>query len=250
MTVRGSGLILVLGSLVLGLGAAPAPAPAVNFAGQREDMVRLVQLETLMISSQTGVAELDPRVLAALRQVPREAFVPEALRPYAYEPHPLPVGYEQNLAAPLLVALMTHLVAPQPTDVVFETGTGAGYHAAVLSLLAAKVYSVEVVEPLADQAARILKDQGYDNVYVQAADGYYGWPAKAPFDAMVIKEAIDHVPAPLLQQLKRGGRMVIPVGPERGVQYLTLVTKDQDGRVHEQRIMPVRFSPLQGGERL
>jgi protein-L-isoaspartate(D-aspartate) O-methyltransferase len=250
MSVRGSGLVLVLGALVLGLGPAPVPVQAADLAEQREDMVRLVQLETLMISSQTGVAELDPRVLAALRHVPREAFVPEPLRPYAYEPHPLPVGHEQNLAAPLLVALMTHLVAPQPTDVVFETGTGAGYHAAVLSLLAAKVYSVEVVEPLADQAARVLKDQGYDNVYVQAADGYYGWPAKAPFDAMVIKEAIDHVPPPLLQQLKRGGRMVIPLGPERGVQTLTLVTKDQDGKVHQQGIMPVRFSPLQGGERL
>jgi protein-L-isoaspartate(D-aspartate) O-methyltransferase len=160
------------------------------------------------------------------------------------------VGYEQNLAAPLLVALMTHLVAPKPDDVAFETGTGAGYHAAVLSLLAAKVYSVEVVEPLADRSARVLKDQGYDNVFVRASDGYYGWPEKAPFDVMVIKEAIDHVPAPLLQQLKRGGRMVIPLGPEEGVQTLTLMTKDQDGKVHQQAIMPVRFSPLQGGERL
>jgi protein-L-isoaspartate(D-aspartate) O-methyltransferase len=250
MSVRARGLVLMLGSLGLGLGLWLVPARAADLAEQRDEMVRLVQLETLMISSQTGIAELDPRVLAALRQVPREAFVPEALRPYAYEPHPLPLGHEQNLAAPLLVALMTHLVALQPGDVVFETGTGAGYHAAVLSLLAAKVYSVEVVEPLADQAARVLKDQGYDNVFVQASDGYYGWPAKAPFDAMVIKEAIDHVPPPLLQQLKRGGRMVIPVGPEQGVQYLTLVTKDRDGKVHEQRIMPVRFSPLQGGERL
>jgi len=176
--------------------------------------------------------------------------VPEPLRPYAYEPHPLPVGYEQNLAAPLLVALMTHLAAPGPGDVVFETGTGAGYHAAVLSLLAAEVYSVEVVEPLADRAARILKDQGYGNIFVQAGDGYYGWPEKAPFDAMVIKEAIDHLPAPLLQQLARGGRMVIPLGPAEGVQTLTLVTKDQDGKLHQKSIMPVRFSPLQGGERL
>ncbi len=241
-----SGLVLVLGLL----GLASASARAADVADQREEMVRLVQLEALMISGQTGVAELDPRVLAALRQVPREDFVPEALRPYAYEPHPLPVGYEQNLAAPLLVALMTHLAALKPGDVVFETGTGAGYHAAVLSLLADTVYSVEVVEPLADQAARILKDHGYDNVFVQASDGYYGWPEKAPFDAIVIKEAIDHVPAPLLQQLKRGGRMVIPLGPEQGVQTLTLVTKGSDGKVRQKAIMPVRFSPLQGGERL
>jgi protein-L-isoaspartate(D-aspartate) O-methyltransferase len=248
MGFRGSGLVMA--SLGLGLGLWLAPGLAADFADQRAQMVRLVQLETLMLSGQTGVAELDPRVLAALRQVPREAFVPEALRPYAYEPHPLPLGHQQNLAAPLLVALMTHLVAPKPDDVAFETGTGAGYHAAVLSLLTAKVYSVEVIEPLADQAARVLKDQGYDNVFVQASDGYYGWPAKAPFDVMVIKEAIDHLPAPLLQQLKRGGRMVIPLGPEQDVQMLTLVTKDGDGNVHQQGIMPVRFSPLQGGERL
>jgi protein-L-isoaspartate(D-aspartate) O-methyltransferase len=248
MRFAGSGLVLVLG--LFGLGPGLTPASAADLAEQREEMVRLVQLETLMMSGQTGVAELDPRVLAALRQVPREAFVPEPLRPYAYEPHPLPIGHEQNLAAPLLAALMTHLAAPEPGDVVFETGTDLGYQAAVLSLLAAKVYSVEVVEPLADQAARILKEQGYDNVSVQSADGYYGWPEKAPFDAMVIKEAIDHVPPPLLQQLRRGGRMVIPLGPAQGVQYLTLLTKDDAGKVHEQRIMPVRFSPLQGGERL
>ncbi len=250
MRSRSSGLFLAFGLFGLGLGLPLAPATAADLAEQREEMVRLVELETLMISGQTGIAELDPRVLAALREVPREAFVPEVLRPYAYEPHPLPVGYEQNVAAPLLVALMTHLAAPEPGDVVFETGTGAGYHTAVLSLLAAEVYSVEVVEPLAEQAARILKEQGYDNVFVQAADGYYGWPEKAPFDAMVIEEAIDHVPPPLLQQLKRGGRMVIPIGPAQGVQYLTLLTKDAAGEVHEQRIMPVRFSPLQGGERL
>jgi protein-L-isoaspartate(D-aspartate) O-methyltransferase len=248
MSVRCSVLIPVLVPLALGLGAAPARAA--DTAQQREEMVRLIQLEALMMSGQTGVPEIDPRVLAALREVPREAFVPEALRPYAYEPHPLPLGYDQNLAAPLLVALMTHLAAPRPGDVVFETGTGAGYHAAVLSLLAAEVYSVEVVEPLADQAARVLKDQGYDNVFVKASDGYYGWPEKAPFDAMVIKEAIDHVPAPLLQQLKRGGRMVLPLGPEQGLQTLTVVTKDRDGKVHQKSIMPVRFSPLQGGERL
>jgi protein-L-isoaspartate(D-aspartate) O-methyltransferase len=248
MGVRGSGLVLA--ALSLGLGFGLAPALAQDFADQRKEMVGLIQLEALMLSGQTGVAEIDPRVLAALRQVPREAFLPEALRSYAYEPHPLPLGHDQNLAAPLLVALMTHLVAPKPDDIAFETGTGAGYHAAVLSLLTAKVYSVEVIEPLADQAARVLKDQGYDNVFVQASDGYYGWPEKAPFDVMVIKEAIDHVPPPLLQQLKRGGRMVIPLGPEQGAQMLTLVTKDEQGKVHQQGIMPVRFSPLQGGERL
>jgi protein-L-isoaspartate(D-aspartate) O-methyltransferase len=112
------------------------------------------------------------------------------------------------------------------------------------------VYSVEVIEPLAERAARVLKEQGYDNVEVQAGDGYYGWSAHAPYDVIMIKEAIDHLPRPLLNQLKRGGRLVIPLGPARGPQYLTLVRKDQDGKLHQERIMPVHFSPLQGGERL
>ena len=243
------GLLRIIGSAIVVLQLGSAAAAGADFAAQRAEMVRQIELETMMISGETGIVELDRRVLEAMAEVPRDAFVPEVLRDYAYGPHPLPVTRDQNLAAPLLVAMMTHLVAPQEGDVVFETGTGAGYHAAVLSLLAAKVFSVEVEAPLADRAARILKDLGYDNVAVQASDGYFGWPEKGPFDAMVIKEAIDHVPPPLLQQLKRGGRMVIPLGPAQGPQYLTLVTRDQDGQLHERRIMPVRFSPLQGGER-
>jgi protein-L-isoaspartate(D-aspartate) O-methyltransferase len=231
------------------LAVSFAPARAADVAAERAEMVRQIELETLMLSSVTGIGEIDPRILAALGAVPREAFVQEALRPYAYQPHPLPVGHDQNLAAPFLVALMTQLVAPAAGDVVFETGTGAGYHAAILSMLAAEVYSVEVVAPLAARAASVLKDLAYDNVFVREGDGYFGWVEKGPYDAMVIKEAIDHVPPPLLQQLKRGGRMVIPIGPARGPQYLTLVTRDQDGKVHQRRILPVRFSPLQGGER-
>lgn len=244
MWLRRSRLPVVLLGLALVSGSAAA-----NEVAEREEMVRLVQLEALMISPETGIPELDPRVLDAMRRVPRHAFVPEPLRAYAYGNHPLPVGHDQNIAAPLLVALMTHLVAPKADDVAFETGTGAGYHAAVLSLLAARVYSVEVIEPLAAQAARMLKELHYDNVFVQPGDGYFGWAAQAPFDVMIIKEAIDHVPPPLLSQLKRGGRMVLPLGPARGPQYLTLVTKDANGKVTERRIMPVRFSPLQGGER-
>jgi protein-L-isoaspartate(D-aspartate) O-methyltransferase len=233
---------------LLGLNSEPARAQA-NDVAARHEMVRIIELQTMMLSAETGIAELDPRVLDAMREVPRHAFVPEALRAYAYGDHPLPVSPDQNIAAPLLIALMTHVVELQPDDVVFETGTGAGYHAAVLSRLVREVYSVEVEEPLADRAARLLKDLHYDNVHVQASDGYYGWSAHAPYDAMVIKEAIDHVPPPLLAQLKRGGRMVMPLGPAGGPQYLTVITKSADGKVSEQRLMPVRFSPLQGGER-
>jgi protein-L-isoaspartate(D-aspartate) O-methyltransferase len=239
----GSALVVML------LLALPAQAGAADRAAERAEMIRRVELEVLMLSGETGIGEIEPRILASMAEVPRDAFVPEMLRPYAYQPHPLPVGHEQNLAAPLLAALMTQLVAPEPDDVVFETGTDTGYHAALLSLLAAEVYSVEVVAPLADHAARLLKELGYDNVSVREGDGYFGWAAKGPFDAIVIKEAIDHLPPPLLQQLAPGGRMVIPLGPARGPQYLTLVTKDAAGKLSERRIMPVRFSPLQGGER-
>jgi protein-L-isoaspartate(D-aspartate) O-methyltransferase len=221
-----------------------------NDAAARSEMVRIIELETLMTSAETGIQEIDAKVLDAMREVPRHAFVPEPLRPYAYGNHPLPLGHEQNLAAPLLAALMTHLAAIEPGDVVFETGTDIGYQAAVLSHLAADVYSVEVVEPLAEQAARLLKDMQYDNVHTRAGDGYYGWRENAPYDAMIIKEAIDHVPVPLLGQLKPGGRLVLPLGSPNGPQYLTLITKDSAGNTAERRVMPVRFSPLQGGERL
>lgn len=245
--MRGYRLGLVV-LLAIGLGVAPARA-AENAAGEREEMVRVLQLEALMVSAETGIRELDPRVLDAMREVPRHVFVPEPLRAYAYRNHALPVTDEQNIAAPLLVALMTHLVEPQPDDVVFETGTGAGYHAAVLSRLVAEVYSVEVVDRLAEQAARMLEELDYGNVSARAGDGYYGWPGRT-FDAIIVKEAIDHVPVPLLNQLKPGGRLVIPLGPPQGPQHLTLVTKRENGRTNERRVLPVRFSPLQGGERL
>ena len=238
------GVLCLLGSLIAGAALAQS-----NDVAARHEMVRIIEVQVAMLSAETGIEKVDPRVLEVMREVPRHAFVPEPLRAYAYGDHPLPVSLEQNIAAPLLVALMTHLAAVKAGDVVFETGTDVGYQAALLSDLGAEVYSVEVVETLADQAARLLKDLDYNNVHVQEGDGYFGWAAHAPYDAMIIKEAIDHVPPPLLGQLKRGGRMVMPLGPASGPQYLTLIVKGADGKVREQRIMPVRFSPLQGGER-
>jgi protein-L-isoaspartate(D-aspartate) O-methyltransferase len=233
---------------MVGLSAGPARADA-NDVAARHEMVRIIELQAAMLSAETGIEALDPRVLNAMREVPRHAFVPEPLRAYAYGDHPLPVTADQNLAAPLLAALMAHLAEVKSGDVVFETGTDVGYQAALVSDLGAEVYSVELDEPLADHAARLLKELHYDNVHVEANDGYFGWAAHAPYDAIIIKEAIDHVPPPLLGQLKRGGRMVLPLGPARGPQYLTVIIKGADGKVSEQRIMPVRFSPLQGGER-
>ena len=244
---RGSQFLAVLGMAAVLVAGGARAEPADEAA--RDEMIRVLELEVALLSGETGIGDVDPRTLAAMRQVPRHLFVPEELRAYAYGNHPLPIGHDQNIAAPLLVALMTDLAELTATDVVYETGTGAGYHAAVLSLLVAQVISVDVVAPLAEQAAGVLKELAYDNVTVKATDGYFGWPERGPYDAIIVKEAIDHVPPPLRGQLKPGGRLVMPLGPADGPQMLTVFTKDDDGRLREERIMPVKFSPLQGGER-
>ena len=228
-------------------GEAGAASPDVI---ARDYMVTIVEEEVRFLSTETGIRSIEPRILEAMRAVPRHDFVPSDIKAYAYNNHPLPIGHGQNLAAPLLIALMTHLAELGPEDSVFETGTGAGYHAALLSRLVKDVYSVEVIEPLADQAARMLKDRSDENVMVQAGDGYDGWPAHAPFDAIILKESLDHIPVPLLRQLKPGGRLVMPLGPADGAQDLTVIRRTTDGRLTQKRIMPVRFSPMQGGERL
>ncbi|MGF1608483.1 MAG: protein-L-isoaspartate(D-aspartate) O-methyltransferase [Kiloniellales bacterium] len=222
---------------------------APDYHQQKAEMVALIELEMLITGQQTGITELNPDVKTALYDVPRHAFVPEELRPYAYRHGPLPVGYDQNISSPFLIALMAQLAGLDKSKTVFETGTDAGYMAAVLSRLAASVYSVEVIEPLANEAARRLKELGYDKVEVKQGDGYYGWAEYAPYDAIVVKEAVDHIPPPLLAQLKPGGRLVIPLGPARGPQVLTLVQKNGEGRLRRTEILPVVFSPLQGGER-
>jgi protein-L-isoaspartate(D-aspartate) O-methyltransferase len=212
-------------------------------------MVQVVELQASQSAAITGIATLDARVLDAMRKVPRHRFVPEELRRFAYLPQPLPVWRGQNTAAPYLVALMTHLAEIEPGQVVFETGTGAGYHAAILAELGATVYSKEVIAPLAAEAAATLKLLGYGSrVTAAAGDGYDGWAAAAPFDAIIVKESIDHLPLPLLQQLKPGGRLVIPLGGPDG-QELTVLRAGADGRLERRTVLPVIFSPLQGGER-
>lgn len=237
-------LLVSLACFTVESGAETADAIA------RRHMVMIVQAEVKQISQETGIDVIDPRVLDAMRIVPRHDFVPTDIKAYAYNNHPLPIGHGQNLAAPLLIALMTHLAELKPGDVIFETGTGAGYHAAVMARLVKDIYSVEVIEPLADQAARMLKDRRDDNVHVQAGDGYQGWPEHGPFDAIIIKESLDHVPVPLLRQLKPGGRLIIPLGPPDGAQELTVVRRSGDGRLTRRAVMLVRFSPMQGGDRL
>ena len=216
----------------------------------RFDMVNQVIANIAATREQTGVETLDETLVAALTEVPRHAFVPDEFRPFAYFDIPLPVGHDQNIAQPYLIALMTALAEINPDGVVFEMGTGAGYHTAILSRLARKVYSVEIIKPLAASAAERLGEMGYDNVDVRHADGFYGWKAKGPFDEMIIKEAVPQVPATLVNQLKPGGRLVAPVGlPDRG-QMLTVIEKTLTGELIKTPLIPVRFLPLQGGERI
>ena len=248
-TAVGLGSALILGLAFATSACAPAQESA-DVDRQRQEMVRIIQAETRATAPETGIATLQPKVLDAMAQVPRHAFLPPQLRPFAYLPTPLPVTEDQNIAAPFLVALMTHLADIQPDDKVFETGTGAGYHAAVLAELASEVFSVEVIEFLAGRARQILADLGYGRVQVRAGDGYYGWAEAGPFDVIIIKEAVNHLPDPLLRQLRPGGRMVVPLGPSDGNQVLTLVEKTEEGRLRSRGILAVKFSPLQGGERL
>ncbi|MDJ0846853.1 MAG: protein-L-isoaspartate(D-aspartate) O-methyltransferase [Myxococcota bacterium] len=185
----------------------------------------------------------DPRVLAALRKVPRHELVPEAQRSYAYEDRPLPIGHGQTISQPYIVAIMTEHLDLQGDERVLEVGTGSGYQAAVLGELAKEVYSIEIVEPLAERAGKDLARLGYPQIQVRHGDGYRGWPEHAPFDAIIVTAAPDHVPQPLVEQLAEGGRLVIPVG--RWAQDLLLVTRDAKG-VHEQRLIGVRFVPMTG----
>lgn len=185
----------------------------------------------------------DERVLAAMRAVPRHEFVPEDQRHFAYDDRPLPIGHGQTISQPYIVAFMTEQLRPQPMDKVLEIGTGSGYQAAILSGLVKEVFSIEIVAPLAKRAEADLRRLGYTNVFVRAGDGYKGWLEHAPFDSVIVTCAPDQVPRPLIEQLKEGGRMVIPVGPEGGVQELYLLEK-RGGELKQKAVLPVRFVPM------
>jgi protein-L-isoaspartate(D-aspartate) O-methyltransferase len=209
------------------------PTSESDFAVERQRMVER-QLKARDIK--------DERVLAAMAKVPREAFVPPESRDASYEDGPLPIGYGQTISQPYIVAFMTQQLRPKPNDRVLEIGTGSGYQAAVLAELVSEVYSIEIVEPLAKGAEATLARFGYKNVHVKVADGYKGWPEAAPFDAIIVTCAPDKIPKPLTDQLKDGGRMVIPVG-ERFAQQLYLLEK-KNGQLKESVTLPVRFVPM------
>lgn len=245
---------LLVAQLLLAWPAAPpVPGPSLHATAAseaaRERMIRAIERETAAAAHLTGVPVIDPRVLEAMRAVPRERFVPAAMAERAYESGPLPIHPEQNLAAPFLTALMLHLAEVRPGSRVFEAGTDTGYQAAVLARLGAEVASVEILPELAAIARRLLDDLAPGRVALRVGDGYDGWPERGPFDAIILKESSDHVPPPLLAQLAPGGRLVLPLGPADGVQHLTVIARTPDGGFEARRVLPVRFTPFQRGSR-
>lgn len=209
-----------------------------------EQLLADIRAEAHETRHATGRDAFAERVLDALRDVPREEFVTDALRHQAYANHPLPIGRGQTISQPFIVALMTDLIDPRPHHTVLEIGAGSGYQAAVLARLVRKVYTLEILDELAQDAARRLQRLGCANVEVATGNGWLGWPEHAPYDAILVAAAAAHVPDALVAQLKPGGRMVVPVGLPHEVQDLVLVTRDEDGRVARRSVLPVAFVPL------
>jgi protein-L-isoaspartate(D-aspartate) O-methyltransferase len=234
--MRGAAALLLLPLLT-------AAAPEAERAGER----RLMALTVANMAETSGAREtkrIAPKVLDAMREVPRHLFVPAEMAPLAYRNSALPIGHEQTISQPYIVALMTHLLDVEPGHRVLEIGTGSGYQAALLSRLAGEVRTIEIVAPLAAEAAERLRRLGYGNVTVRAGDGYRGWPEEAPFDRIMVTAGAPHVPKPLLDQLKSGGRLVIPVSRGKDGEMLMLFVKDGRGRVRSRDIVAVRFVPL------
>jgi protein-L-isoaspartate(D-aspartate) O-methyltransferase len=225
----------------LGCGSKREEAPKASAGGaDTEAGLRARMVETQIAAR--GVR--DPRVLAAMRKVPRHLFVDPAAAAQAYEDHPVPIGNNQTISQPYIVALMTELLELPPKGRALEIGTGSGYQSAILGEIAAEVYSIEILPELAQMAGRKLKELGYANVEVREGDGYRGWPEHAPFDGIIVTAAPEKIPEPLVEQLAVGGRMVIPVGGF--FQELKVFTKEKDGRISEKDIIPVRFVPMTG----
>jgi protein-L-isoaspartate(D-aspartate) O-methyltransferase len=212
----------------------------------RRRLLSEIEAEAATVGGFSKRGLIDPRVLDAIADVPREMFVDPEEEGYAYANIPLPIGYGQTISQPFIVALMTDLLRPQPHDVVLEIGTGSGYQAAVLARLVKHVYSVEIIPELADSARTCLARLGIENVSVRCADGYQGWPEHAPFDGIIVTAAARAIPQPLIEQLARSGRLVIPVEDEIGDQELFLLEKSSEGEVTKHSILPVAFVPLTG----
>ena len=242
-TLRNCVLALVSALTPAAAGAAQAQGQDA-FQTQRKRMVEEIAALTRETRIETGRASLSERVMQAIAKVPRHEFVPALEQRNAYANRPLPIGMGQTISQPFIVALMTDLMEVLPGDRVLEIGTGSGYQAALLAELAGRVYTIEIVEPLAREAAERLKRLGYGNVVTRTGDGYQGWPEHAPFDAIMVTAAPREVPQPLIDQLKPGGRLIVPVGGQAAGQSLLLIEKQPDGRITRRNILAVRFVPL------
>jgi protein-L-isoaspartate(D-aspartate) O-methyltransferase len=245
---KGFGFAGMMVSSVLALALLrPAQATEVDvYAERRSVLMEIVEAQVRELALETGLERLSTATSNALRGVERHRFVPPDAVEHAYLNRPLPIGHGQTISQPFIVALMTDLLAVEDEARVLEVGTGSGYQAAVLSAIVNQVYSIEIVEPLAAQVSERLRDLGYDNVTTRLGDGYHGWPEHGPFDGIIVTAAAGHVPPPLIEQLKPGGRMVIPVGSPFRTQMLMLLEKSADGELSTRQILPVRFVPLTG----
>jgi protein-L-isoaspartate(D-aspartate) O-methyltransferase len=237
-------VVALVGGIVPGV---QAQAGEEQFRAQRERLITEIEADVKQTSERIGRKSLAPLVMDAMRRVPRHEFIPDGQKPYAYDNRPLPIGYGQTISQPYIVAVMTDLADVAAGKTVLEVGTGSGYQAAILAACGAQVYTLEIIPELARQAQEPLQRLGYVNVAVRTGDGYYGWPERAPFDAILVTAASSHIPPPLIEQLKPGGKMVIPVGGPFMTQQLMLVEKAEDGKITTRQLLPVAFVPLTGG---
>ncbi len=238
-------LKLLLAGFLMGLFSYTVHA-ADDYVRQRQQMVADIKDMVAYTAGHTGREAFADDVMAAMAKVPRHEFVPDEIKSHAYVNSAMPIGMDQTISQPYIVALMTDLAGVDQNSKVLEVGTGSGYQAAVLAELANHVYTIEIIEALGLRAEQDLQRLGYENVTVRIGDGYAGWPEQAPFDAILVTAAIEKVPQPLLDQLKPGGRLVIPLGKVRSSQTLTLVEKTLEGKIVYHEILPVAFVPLTG----
>jgi len=232
------------GSPATGNGTAGAEIPDRFATGGSETQTAFARERDELLEQLRREGIEDEAVLEALDSVPRHEFVPEEYRGHAYQNRPLPIGHDQTISQPYVVALMTELLDLSGDERVLEIGTGSGYQAAILAEMGCEVWTIEIVDELAETARERLQRLGYEGVRVRAGDGYAGWPEEAPFDRIIVTAAPEEIPEALVEQLRVGGQMVVPVGPRFGVQHLTLLEKEEDGDVHERRVIPVRFVPM------
>jgi protein-L-isoaspartate(D-aspartate) O-methyltransferase len=244
----GAGLLLArpwIAAVLSAEAVSPAPLAAAKPSTEKTEDRRYAEARKTMIEDDLRARDItDAKVLEIMGRIPRHRFVPEHLLGLAYADRPLPIGHDQTISQPYIVALMTQAVRPGPESRALDIGTGSGYQAAVLAEMCKEVYSIEILKPLAESATKRLADMGYKNVTVRAGDGYRGWPDKAPFDVIIVAAAPDHVPQPLVDQLAKGGKLVIPVG--QFFQELLIIEKQKDGTVRRKSIAPVRFVPMRG----